>query len=260
MTPAPRAQIPMDRESTFGLPKILAPVDFSERSPAALRYASRLAQRFRSELTLLHVLDSSIYELDGDEASDPAIRKLGEAWSRRTETLLMKFPPDEVQDIDIRRIVLSGRPAEVITNFARFDRTSLIVIPTRGYEPFRRCLLCSVASEILTGANCPVLTGVHTRGALPNELRAFRKILCGVDFCPESLLTLRWASQFAEEFHAQLTIAHITPSTEGGVGEYFNPDRRRTWVTEARNEEFVTKAREKIAEMQLSAGTGAAVF
>ena len=81
-----------------------------------------------------------------------------------------------------------------------------------------------------------------------------------MDFCQQSVKALAWASQFAAEFHAQLTIAHITPSTEGGVGEYFSPDRRQNWATETRHEEFATQARQKIEQMQKSVGASAAVF
>ena len=243
----------------LSLPKILAPIDFSERSPGAARYAGRLARQFHSELTLLHVLDPSIYELSAQEFTDPAIRGLCDGWRSRTETLLADFLAEGFLNLDVRRIVLSGDPADVIIHFAHFERTNLIVLPTYSYyEPFRPFVLGSVASRVLHEADCPVLTGVHTLDAFPNELRSFRKILCAVDLCPPSVKALAWASQVAEEVHAQLTIAHITPST--GDGEYVSPDRRQNWATETRHEEFATQARQKIEQMQKSVGASAAAF
>ena len=47
----------------LSLPRILAPIDFSERSPGAARYAGGLACQLHSELTLMHVIDSSAYEV-----------------------------------------------------------------------------------------------------------------------------------------------------------------------------------------------------
>ena len=41
----------------LSLPRVIAPVDFSECSRGAARYAGRLACQFHSELTLLHVLE-----------------------------------------------------------------------------------------------------------------------------------------------------------------------------------------------------------
>jgi len=49
----------------LSLPKILAPIDFSERSPAAARCAGELACHFHSQLSLLHVLDTTPFELSG---------------------------------------------------------------------------------------------------------------------------------------------------------------------------------------------------
>jgi len=86
-------------------------------------------------------------------------------------------------------MMLWGDPADVIVNFARVEHMSLIVLPTYAYEPFRRFVLGSVVSKILHD-DCPVLTGVHTMDAFPQELRDIRKIQCAVDFCPQSLKLL----------------------------------------------------------------------
>jgi nucleotide-binding universal stress UspA family protein len=241
-------------------PRILAPVDFSERSPGAARCAGRLARQLDSELTLLHVLDPSVYELTAHELADPAIKGLCDGWRCRAEARLKDFLAGEFQSIGVRRIVLSGNPAEVIVHFAHFESTSLIVIPTCPYEPFRQCVLGSVASRILDDADCPVITGVHAPDASYRELQRVAKILCAVDFRPHSLKALTWASQLAEEFHAQLTVAHITPSTEGGIGEYFNPERRQNWAVEIRNQEFAAQALQKIEQMRKSVGANAEVF
>src|SRR5262249_21281503 len=147
----------------FSLAKILAPVDFSELSPAATRYAGRLACHSHSELTLLHVLDSSVYELSAREAIDPAIRRLSESWRSRTEARLANFLPGEFPHLRVRRIVSCGHPAEEVVRFVHSERSGLVVIPTHGFEPFRSHLLGSVVSRILHDAGCPVLTSPHSQ-------------------------------------------------------------------------------------------------
>jgi nucleotide-binding universal stress UspA family protein len=223
------------------LPRIIAAVDFSEPSRRGAIFAARLARHFHSELTLLHVLERCGHELTESEFN---------------EWLL----PDEFRIMDVRRVVLSGNPAGEIVSFARSGHTSLIVIPTHGYGPLRQCLLGSVAASILHDANCPILSGIHMPDAFPDEARGFRKILCAVDFCPQSVKALEWASQFAGEFHAALTIVHITPSTDGRPGEYFNPEAHGRWAMETRQVEFVTQARDKLEAMRKSAETNATVF
>jgi nucleotide-binding universal stress UspA family protein len=237
------------------LPRIIAPVDFSERSECGARYAGRLACHFRSELTLLHVLDLSGYELTESE-----FNKFSQGWRRRAEASLERFLPDEFRNMDVRRVMLSGDAAGEIVNFAHSRHSSLIVMPTYGFGPLRQCLMGSVAAKILHGADCPILSGVHMSVVFPDEAHSFQKILCAVDFCPQSAKALEWASQFADEFHAELTIAHITPSSEGRAGEYFNPEAHGRWAMEARQGEFVMRAREKLEALRKNAGANATVF
>jgi len=235
----------------LSLPRILAPIDFSERSPGAARYAGRLACHFHSELTLMHVVDSSAYEVSAYEFTGPVVSTLPTERRSEAEGLLANFLPDEFRNMNVRRIVLSGDPAGEIVELAHSERASLIVIPTHGYGPFRRFILGSVSAKILHDAECPVFTGAHIPDAPPDEVRSFRKILCAVDFCPQSEKALKWASDFAGEFHAQLIVAHITPSLDSRSVEYFDPDWRGC---------LAQSAREKLDAMQRRAGTHGDAF
>ena len=230
----------------LSLPRILSPIDFSERSPGAARYAGGLACHFHSELTLVHVVDSNAYEMSAYEFTGPVVTTIPEERTSDAKRMLQNFLPGEFQRLNVRRKVLRGDPATEIVELAHSERASLIVIPTHGYGPFRRFILGSVSAKILHDADCPVFTGVHIPDAPPDQVRSFRKILCAVDFCAQSEKALRWASDFAEEFQAQLIVAHITPSIEGRAGEYFDPDWRG----------FLTQsAREKMDAMQSNLGT-----
>lgn len=234
----------------LSLPKIIAPVDFSERSPGAARFAGRLACHFHSELTLLHVMDTSAYELSAYEFTGPVITSSAEDRTCQAEALLANFLPGEFRNMNVRRVVLSGDPSGEIVNFAHAERASLIVIPTHGYGPFRRFILGSVAGKILHDADCPVFTGAHIPDAPPDESRSFRNILCAVDFCPQSEKALAWAANFAGEFQARLTVVHVTPSLEAR-GEYFDPDWRRA---------LAQSARERLDAMQKETQTNGEVF
>src|SRR5260221_1887092 len=112
----------------MSLPRILAPIDFSERSPGAARYAGRLACHFHSELTLMHVIDSSAYELSAYEFTGPVVSTLPAERRREAEVVLENFLPGEFQNMNVRRVVLTGDPAGEIVDFAHSERTSLIVI------------------------------------------------------------------------------------------------------------------------------------
>jgi nucleotide-binding universal stress UspA family protein len=212
----------------LSLPKILAPVDFSERSPAAAHFAGELACHFRSELSLLHVVDVTPFELSGYAMMPVVFDPL--PLEDDANERLKGFLCGEFQKMPVRRVVLSGDPATEIVAYAKSEGMSLIVIPTHGYGPFRRFILGSTAAKILHDAICPVFTGVH----LPESAfgpRGFQKTLCAVDFCPESERALLWASEFAAGFQSRLTVVHITPLPDGV--EYFDPSLRERLARDA---------------------------
>ena len=56
--------------------KILLPVDFSERSTGAARYAQALARHFQAELIFLHVLTPPNYEFGALEIAGSMLDEL----------------------------------------------------------------------------------------------------------------------------------------------------------------------------------------
>jgi nucleotide-binding universal stress UspA family protein len=208
------------------LSKILVPVDFSERSAGAVRYAASLACHFHAELVLLHVVPPISYESTGFEfggivMTEAFIDRVAEA---RKE--LMPFMADELGRQQVERIVLEGDPARKIVEFAHNEHVSLIVMPTHGYGPFRRFLLGSVTAKVLHDADCLVLTGVHLEEGPSLEAVTPRTIICAVDLGPQSAKALQWASQLAGEFHAELVLVHATPLGEAHFEEMFDPEWR----------------------------------
>ena len=99
--------------------KILLPVDFSERSTGAARYAQALARHFQAELILLHVLTPPNYEFGALEIAgsmlDELYRNRAEQASKELDAFLTAEPPG----LKVRRMVLEGDPAKKIVDLAR---------------------------------------------------------------------------------------------------------------------------------------------
>jgi nucleotide-binding universal stress UspA family protein len=227
------------------LSKILVPVDFSQRSVAAIRYGGRLACHFHAELILLHVLppiSHSGFEFGGVVMTDVFADRIEQARGELSE-----FLRDELAGQKVLRVVLEGDPAQKIVEYAHGEHANLIVIPTHGYGPFRRFLLGSVAAKVLHDADCPVLTGVHIEEGTVLEATAPCKIVCAVDLGPQSAKALAWADQMAEEFHSQLAVVHAMPLAESHSEETFDPQWRS--IVEDRIRE---KLNELIAGMHTS--------
>jgi nucleotide-binding universal stress UspA family protein len=226
------------------LSKILLPVDFSERSLGAARYAKTLADHFHAELTLLHVLTPPHYEFGALEIGGSMLTELYTNRAAQVEKELETFLAGELAGTEAARVVLEGDPARQIVEYAHDNNAGLIVMPTHGYGPFRQFILGSITAKVLHDADCPVWTGVHLEEAPQTEARPFQHILCAIDLGPQSCKTLEWATSMQKEFGARLTVLHVM-SVSPAAGE---GDRAR---------EMELSIREDLARVQQRFGTQA---
>ena len=229
------------------LAKILLPIDFSERSALAVRYAGELARHFQSELILAHVLPLLHSEF-GMQITGSMLVDVYRVRSEQAERDLNAFEPDALAGLKVRRLLLNGDPAGEIVELARKEHVDLIAMPTHGYGPFRRFILGSNTAKVLHDADCPVWTGVHIEEARPIEA-PFAKILCAVDLGPQSARALSWASWLQREFHGHLTLIHAIAAHPEVLDE---PDLSwRTGIREIAEEELLRLQRETGAEADL---------
>jgi nucleotide-binding universal stress UspA family protein len=217
--------------------RILLPVDFSPQGVGAARYAAALADHFHAELTVLHVLETfhwiptSAWEYGGEFQAE-AVQALQDQRKRELES----YCKDEFGELNVKHVMASGNPAEVIVQQSQKDNSDLIVMPTRGCGRFRRFLLGSVTSKVLHDARCPVWTGVHMEETSHEEWKAIRNVLCAVDNSSEGPEVLKWAADFAAEFGAHLSVVRAIPPLNPVTGGYFDPDWRKTFVAQAHDE------------------------
>lgn len=208
------------------LSQILVPVDFSERSTGAARYAEAIMELFGSRLTLLHVLPPPHYEFGAMEVGGSVLEELFRNRAQQAQRELDAFLAGELPPERVERVLVEGDPASRIVSAAHERQAGLIVMPTHGYGPFRRFILGSVTAKVLHDAGCPVWTGVHLEADSVTQIR-FRKVAAAIDLGPQSERTLMWAARFAAGVGAQLSLLHATPNLEGQAGEYFDPDWRK---------------------------------
>ena len=218
------------------LATILMPVDFSGRCRGGARYLEALAARFRSEITLLHVLPPPHYEFSALEVGATVLSDLYAARAAQARKDLASLLAAELAGLNVKRVLLEGDPARKIIEFAHAEGIDLVLMPTHGYGPFRRLLLGSVTAKILHDADCPVMTGIHLEEAPPMESITFRRILVAIDLGPQSARALEWGAWMASAMGAALTVIHVTPSLEGHSGEYFDPEWRENLARQAADE------------------------
>jgi nucleotide-binding universal stress UspA family protein len=190
------------------LSRILLPVDFSERSACAARYARALGSQFDSEIILLHVLAPPQYEFGSLEAAGTMLSDLYQNRAAQVARDLESLEKAELSGARVRRIILEGDPAPVIVRHAQQEAAGLIVMPTHGFGPFRRFILGSNTAKVLHDADCPVWTGIHLDAAPRDCPLRCDHVLCAVDLGAQSSKTLCWAAMLAGRFGAKLTLLH----------------------------------------------------
>jgi nucleotide-binding universal stress UspA family protein len=191
------------------LSKILLPVDFSERSVGAARYARLLAGRCHAETTLLHVVVPAPVQLGPMDMASMPVPDLYRSQLDIAQRELERLRDTELAGLNARTVLLEGDPAARIVDFAHREGAGLIVMPTHGYGPFRRFILGSNTAKVLHDADCPVWTGVHIAEAPPQAVEV-RHVLCAVDLGPQSAPALAWADWLRRLFEAPFTVMHAT--------------------------------------------------
>ncbi len=143
--------------------RILVPVDFSDGSRAALRYAIRLAHKLSAKVdavtvwqpasfvpleTLLSGMDSGAPRTIGDLARSEALIRL--------RAFLATVDHLGIGPIEGR--VEVGEPAEIIVRLAEIGEYDLVVMGTHGRTGLRHIAMGSVAERVVRNCPAPVIT------------------------------------------------------------------------------------------------------
>ncbi len=140
-----------------GFRHILVAIDFSESAANAFEYASALAQKFNSELTLLHVVEPTVYSPNALLGS-PSMEEAGEHLLTTSRERLRKLKHKaSSQGLTTEALVRMGRAQSDIADTAKAIGADLIVMGTHGRSSSRQSLLGGTAERVLRYTSCPVL-------------------------------------------------------------------------------------------------------
>ena len=138
------------------LKKILVPVDFSPLSKKALQYAQRLAQQFKAELVLCHVLEPEIPpSFEGIMIAQTY--SSGGLSSQLKQLKALASAARNAGAVRAGSMLRRGLPAYEIIEAAKDLDVDLIVIATHGYTGWKHFCIGSTAERVVRAAPCPVL-------------------------------------------------------------------------------------------------------
>jgi nucleotide-binding universal stress UspA family protein len=139
---------------------VLAPIDFSDHSRAALEAAKVFAAAHGATLHLLFVAEKRVVPTFSDtgvpgvgvvEMDDEIVRNAEQA----LEHLDARVPGP---DVETEYRVAHGNVADQVIDYSETQGVDLIVMATRGLTGMQRFLLGSNTERIVRVAQCPVLT------------------------------------------------------------------------------------------------------
>src|SRR5215831_10716274 len=125
-----------------------------DASMDAADYATFMSERYNVELYALHVIHADV-DLYGPHETSEFTRNMRNEGEKYLDKVKVKA---NEKDIQIKTEIISSKDISGgILDFAEENNFDLIVIGTRGRSGFKRLLLGSVASHVVTYAHCPVL-------------------------------------------------------------------------------------------------------
>lgn len=194
--------------------KIMCAVDFSDFTESVLAYSVGLCKAFDAKLHLAHVVvDVSTLLIRSEVALDVGGLQMRHIESAREHLASVA----DTLPVESEVFVTQGDPAEMIRRLALDNDIDLVVTATHGKSGVKRLIIGSVTAKLLKTAHCPVLA-LHTdeHDFIDPNHPEFKldKILVGCDFSPDSKLAFDYALSLAQEFQAELHLAHVVKPTE----------------------------------------------
>jgi len=206
---------------------LLCPVDLSEPSADAVRYAAALRSVVDGDLTILYVHAAGAHPSDVNGSSSASL----EAFASQ----VIGFGPS------IRLLKSQGEPATEILNTAATVASDVIVMGTHGRTGLQRLLLGSITERVIRHSPVPVL-------AVPPHMRQsairLETILCAVDFSEPSARAVNYAASIAAAAGARLLLAHALEWRE----EIETPSKTGSWTLPSSEDDAVDRIDQLVTE------------
>lgn len=136
---------------------IVFPTDFSKLSLKAIPWVKRMAETLNCPVHCVFVVEEpQMYAaLDMGPVTLPSPKELAD----QAKTRLDRFISEHLAGVGkTSGVVLVGRPAHELTDYAAKQNAALIIMTTHGYSGIRHVLLGSTTEAVLRQSPCPVLS------------------------------------------------------------------------------------------------------
>lgn len=180
---------------------IIVAIDFSNTSIHALEYAISIANKMKSDISLIWVdkisSQESVYPDTTNENRNEA--------KKRFDELIHQYHKKLTKGISIEYRLKKGRIYREVDTLAKTTEADLIITGAHGISGFEEYWIGSNAYKIVTYASCPVITVRHDFPIRKN----IERIIVPMDQSAETLqkipFIVRLATLFKSEVHVVTT-------------------------------------------------------
>jgi nucleotide-binding universal stress UspA family protein len=185
---------------------ILVPLDFSEVAQNALGHALKVADVYKNEVTLLHIMDEGnfIGNLFGGNNNAELVK---EAIDMKLDKMIVEANK-QYPNIKINKLTESGKIYKVISNLANEGNYDSIIMGTNGASGLQQ-ITGSNASRVINYAKVPVV--VVKEKSIGN---GYEKIVLPIDLTRESRQKVRWAVHVAKKFNSTIHVIYENTTNE----------------------------------------------
>lgn len=190
---------------------ILVPTDFSKCAGNALRYALEIARQTGASITLLHVIyphegvDNNVYAAFWSDSYVQERLKALRGWVKK----FTRGP--ELKQVDLRLECRIGFPVGTISETARQQDASLIMMGTTGTTGLEEVLLGSIARGVLAHSTLPVFV-VPPKASF----RQHARFALATDFkMPVGKISMQLLRELLYLQHTGLDVVHVSDHPGG---------------------------------------------
>ena len=187
---------------------VLCPIDFSDGSRGALRYANTVAAHLGARLALLAVNDPLLAEA-------ASLSTVGSHLVSDTTREMQRFYKQSIGPRALAGVefeVASGKPAAEILRVSRARNSGLIVMASHGSSGFRKLFFGSTAERVLRETTVPTLvtSGTDAGPVDVDDIRkVIRRIVVPLDLTPATPHQLYIARAVAQGLDVPLLLVHV---------------------------------------------------
>jgi nucleotide-binding universal stress UspA family protein len=191
---------------------ILVPLDRSSLAECVLPHVVAIARAFESQVTLLHVMDSTNLASQ-PRAVDPLDWQIRKAEAENyMHDLALRL---QKASLPTERHLMEGQAAERIVEFAYQHQANLILLSSHGQSGLSGWNVSSVVQKIVLRA-CTSIMVVRAYQPVPPELTdlRYRRLLIPLDGSQRAECVLPQAATLARAHQAQIVLAHVVRRPE----------------------------------------------